>query len=153
MSVQLPAFFLTFFHHFSFMWAFSQLFLDRSWTKKKQTSTDYAQIDRWIESCSDADRENILKQLSPFKYLVCYSNSPEWWWRYAIGQYFGAIALYEKDAGKKKRFDNQQNAYCTGKYAACGSLQFNQAPGHPQTVSASVNFLLPSTITYICIFS
>ena len=101
----------------SFNLFLSHLLVKLSSPEENGTSHQYEQIDRWIQSGNDADRENLVKQLLSFKYLACCSNSPEWWWRYGVGQYFNVIALYKMDAGKTK------NVTVTRMRTALDSLQ------------------------------
>ena len=82
-----------------------------SFTVEQRTSPNYVDIDVWIVRGSDSERDQLLKHLVPFKDALCCANASEWWWRYAVAQYFQAIALYEREGGKSKQVTiNNMNA-------------------------------------------
>ena len=67
-----------------------------------QSFPNYTTIDDWIKNGSDADRAEIIPQLEPFGTMPCCENSSDFWWRYAVGQYFEAVSIYERGRGSVK---------------------------------------------------
>ncbi len=64
---------------------------------------DYLDIDNKIENGSDNEKNNIFVILSQYKNKNCCRDAPEFWYRFASGQYFDVVYKYAKDTDEKAK--------------------------------------------------